>query len=174
MDTKMEARSGRGLVELLLQVSKALHRRTSEELEGIRLKPFLALAHLSDRGSVSQHELETALLIDANSVVLILNELEAAGYSVRRRDPSDRRRHLVEITESGRAAVLQAEKGRAKIEDEVLAGLSPEERETLKKLLRRVLDGLLDTQGPPAIPHLGGKTTESFALKGVFGAKRTE
>lgn len=139
----MDERSGRGLVDLLQQVSKALHRRTSEELEGIRLKPFLALALVSDRGSVSQQELESTLMIDANSVVLYLNELEAAGYSVRRRDPSDRRRHLVEITDAGRAAVAKAEKGRARIEDEVLAGLSPEERETLRKLLRRVLDGLL-------------------------------
>jgi DNA-binding MarR family transcriptional regulator len=143
VDKEMDGRSGKGLVELLLQVSKALNRRMSEELEGIRLKPFMALQHVHDRGSVSQQELESALLIDANSVVLILNELEAAGYSVRRRDPSDRRRHLVEITESGRAAVERAEKSRAIIEDEVLTDLSPEERETLKKVLRRVLDGLL-------------------------------
>jgi DNA-binding MarR family transcriptional regulator len=120
-----------------------LHRRTAEELEGIRLKPFLALAHVRERGSVSQQDLESALMYDANSVVLILNELEAAGYSLRRRDPSDRRRHLVEITAAGRAAVDRAEKGRAKIEDEVLAGLSPEEREALRKLLRQVLDGLV-------------------------------
>jgi DNA-binding MarR family transcriptional regulator len=139
----MGGHTGTGLVELLQQVSKALHRRTSEELEGIRLKPFLALAHVRDRGSVSQHDLETAMLIDANTVVLLLNELEAAGYSVRKRDPNDRRRHLVEITDAGRTAVDRAEKGRAKIEDEVLAALSPEERETLRKLLRRVLDSLL-------------------------------
>src|ERR1700716_3886414 len=146
----MGGHSGSGLVELLQQVSKALHRRTAEELEGIRLKPFLALAHVRERGSVSQQELESVLMIDANSVVLILNELEAAGYSVRRRDPSDRRRHLVEITESGRAAVEQAEEGRARIEDEGLAALSPEERETLKKLLLRVLDGLRAPAPDPA------------------------
>ena len=142
-ETEMGGHSGSGLVELLQQVSKALHRRTAEELEGIRLKPFLALAHVRERGSVSQQELESVLMIDANSVVLYLNELEAAGYSVRRRDPNDRRRHLVEITDAGRTAVDRAEKGRAKIEDEVLAALSPEERETLRKLLRRVLDSLL-------------------------------
>src|ERR1700687_4380446 len=142
-ETEMGGHSGSGLVELLQQVSKALHRRTAEELEGIRLKPFLALAHVRERGSVSQQELESVLMIDANSVVLYLNELEAAGYSVRRRDPNDRRRHLVEITDAGRTAVDRAEEGRAKIEDEVLAALSPDELETLRKLLRRVLDSLL-------------------------------
>src|SRR5260370_39590540 len=147
-EEKMGGHSSSGLVELLQQVSKALHRRPAEELEGIRLKPFLALAHVRERGSVSQQELESVLMIDANSVVLYLNELEAAGYSVRRRDPADRRRHLVEITPAGRAAVERAEKGRAKIEDEVLAALTPAERETLRKLLRRVLDTL-----PVPPPH---------------------
>src|SRR5438128_11836506 len=93
--------SGAGLIALVTQISKALHRRTSEELLGMRLKQFMLLGYVRDHPAVSQQELETALLIDANGVVLLLNELEAAGLSVRRRDPHDRRRHLVELTASG-------------------------------------------------------------------------
>src|ERR1700694_5194896 len=142
---KMESGSGSdtGLIALLVQINKALHRRTSEELLGMRLKSFLLLGYVRDRGAVSQQELETGLLMDANSVVLLLNETEAAGFSVRRRDPADRRRHMVELTAAGRVAVERAEKAREGIEDEVLSDLSPEERKTLRKLLRRVLDGLL-------------------------------
>ena len=132
-----------GLIALLIQINKALHRRTSEDLLGMRLKSFLLLGYVRDRGAVSQQELEVGLLMDANSVVLLLNETEAAGFSVRRRDPADRRRHMVELTAAGLAAVERAEKAREGIEDEVLADLSPEERATLRKLLRRVLDGLL-------------------------------
>jgi len=132
-----------GLIALLIQINKALHRRTSEDLLGMRLKSFLLLGYVRDRGAVSQQELEAGLLMDANSVVLLLNETEAAGFSVRRRDPADRRRHMVELTAAGLAAVERAEKAREGIEDEVLADLSPEERATLRKLLRRVLDGLL-------------------------------
>ncbi len=135
--------SDTGLIALLMQINKALHRRTSEELLGMRLKSFLMLGYVRDRGAVSQHELETGLLMDANSVVLLLNETEAAGFSVRRRDPADRRRHMVELTAAGRAAVERAEKAREGIEDEVLSDLSAEERKTLRKLLRRVLDGVL-------------------------------
>src|SRR5258708_29149308 len=58
-EAKMGGHSSSGLVELLQQVSKALHRRTAEELEGIRLKPFLALAHVRERGTSSQQELES-------------------------------------------------------------------------------------------------------------------
>lgn len=142
--TKMGGSSSdTGLIALLIQINKALHRRTSEELLGMRLKQFLLLGYVRDRGAVSQQELETGLLMDANSVVLLLNETEAAGLSVRRRDPADRRRHMVELTAAGRVAVERAEKARESIEDEVLADLSSEERATLRKLLRRLLDSLL-------------------------------
>ena len=142
---KMESGSGSdtGLIALLIQINKALHRRTSEELLGMRLKSFLMLGYVRDRGAVSQQELETGLLMDANSVVLLLNETEAAGFSVRRRDPADRRRHMVDLTAGGRVAVERAERAREGIEDEVQSDLSPEERKALRKLLRRVLDGLL-------------------------------
>ena len=80
--------------------------------------------------------------MDANSVVLILNELEAAQFSVRRRDPDDRRRHIVEITAAGRRALDRADRARESLEDEVLEHLSAEERRTLRGLLERVLDSL--------------------------------
>ena len=142
--------SGAGLIALVTQINKALHRRTTEELLGMRLKQFMTLGYVRDRGSVSQQELETGLLIDANAVVLLLNELEAAGLSVRKRDPNDRRRHLVEITGSGKAAVERAEKARETLEEEILAELSPEERATLSKLLRRVLEGIRKATPEPA------------------------
>ena len=142
---KMDSSSGSdtGLIALLIQINKALHRRTSEELLGMRLKLFLLLGYVRDRGAVSQQELETGLLMDANSVVLLLNEAEAAGFSVRKRDPADRRRHMVELTDAGRTAVVQAEKAREGIEDEVLSDMSAEERKMLRKLLKTVLHGLL-------------------------------
>jgi len=85
----MEKGADTGLVALLTQSSKALHRRTTEELLGMRLKQFMLLGYVRDHGGVSQHELEKALLVDANGVVLLLNELEAAGVSIRRRDAND-------------------------------------------------------------------------------------
>jgi DNA-binding MarR family transcriptional regulator len=150
--TKMQSDSGSGLISLLTQVSKALHRRTTEELLGMRLKQFMLLGYVRDHGNggVSQQELETALLIDANSVVLLLNELEAAGLSIRRRDPHDRRRHLVDLTAAGRVAVDRAEKARESLEDAILADFSAEERATMKGLLRRVLDALLQATQEPA------------------------
>jgi DNA-binding MarR family transcriptional regulator len=144
--------SGAGLVSQITQISKALHRRTGEELLGMRLKQFMLLGYVRDHAGVSQQELESALLMDANGVVILLNELEAAGFSIRKRDPNDRRRHLVELTPSGRVAVEQAEKARESLEDEILADFSADERVTLKRLLSRVLDSLLQATAEPVKP----------------------
>src|SRR5437899_8316891 len=138
-----ERRSHRGLVSLVTQLSKALHRRSTEELLGMRLKPYMALGYIRDHPGTTQQELETALLLDANTVVLILNELEAAQFSVRRRDPQDRRRHIVELTAAGRHALDRADRAREGLEDEILAPLSAEERKTLGRLVERVLEGML-------------------------------
>jgi len=144
MDVKTDSpRSDQGLVYLLTQLQKALHRRSSEELLGMKLKPYMALGYIRDHPGATQQELESVLFMDANTVVLILNELEAAGFSVRRRDPQDRRRHIVEMTAAGRRAIERADKARESLEDEVLATLSPEDRKTLRRLVERVLDSLL-------------------------------
>jgi DNA-binding MarR family transcriptional regulator len=142
--TKMETTTtGVGLITLLTRLSKAMTRRTPEAVLGMKWRQFHALGYLKERDGVAQHELGEAFLMDDNGVVLLLNELEAAGLSVRRRDPEDRRRHLVDITPAGRQAYDRAEKARESIEEELLGELSPEERATLRKLLKRALDGLL-------------------------------
>jgi DNA-binding MarR family transcriptional regulator len=139
----MDNGSGTGLISLVTRVSKALHRRTPEAVLGMKWRHSQALGYLLKHNAATQHELGDAMLMDDNSVVLLLNELEAAGFSVRKRDPGDRRRHLVEITTAGRHAIERSEKAQEGIEDELLGDLSPDERATLRKLLSRVLEGLL-------------------------------
>ena len=139
---KVEARGDGGFISLLTQVHKALNRRTGEELLGMRFKPYMTLGYIRDHPGTTQQELESSLFMDANSVVLILNELEAAQFSIRRRDPNDRRRHLVEITAAGRRALERADAARDTLEDEVLRDLSADERKALRALLERVLDSI--------------------------------
>lgn len=137
----MTEQSHTGTIVLLTRLARVVYRSSPESLLGIRLKDLAVLAYLRDYGRVSQRSLSEALCTDANTCVLVLNELEAAGRVERRRDPADRRRHLVEITDAGRAALDGAERAQATVEDEVLAALSPDERDTLRDLLRRSLEG---------------------------------
>jgi DNA-binding MarR family transcriptional regulator len=126
---------------LLTRLAKQVYRRSNEELLGMHMRLLMGLSYLRDHDGSPQQELGDALCMDANNVVLLLNELEDLGHIARRRDPQDRRRHLVDLTPQGRSALASAEREQESIEDEVLKPLDPEERATLWRLLSRALYG---------------------------------
>jgi DNA-binding MarR family transcriptional regulator len=133
----MSAPAGAGTMVLITRLARAIYRRSNEELLGIRLKQYVALDVLRDfPDGIGQGSLGDLLQLDANNLVLLLNELEANGHIERRRDPGDRRRHIVELTRAGRQALERAERGMESVEAEVLAGLAPDERARLLRLLR--------------------------------------
>jgi DNA-binding MarR family transcriptional regulator len=129
-----------GSIVLLTRLARLVYRRSTEDLLGIRLKELMALAYLRDHAQASQQALSEAMHLDANNCVLLLNELEGSGYATRQRDPTDRRRHIVELTEAGRHALEHAEQAQQTIEGDVLGALSASERATLRDLLSRALE----------------------------------
>jgi DNA-binding MarR family transcriptional regulator len=136
-----------GTIVLLTRLAKAVHRRSTEDMLGMRFRQYILLSYLRERAPVLQQELCEAMWLDPNNCVLLLNELEAAGYAERRRDPDDRRRHLVDMTPAGRRALERAEHAQDDLEDEVLAALSAEERVRLRRLLAKALEGQSAAQG---------------------------
>ena len=128
-----------GTMILIPRLTKQIMRRVDPELLGIDLRLLIALSYLGDHDGAPQQELVDALCIDAKNVVLLLNELEDCGHLIRRRDPEDRRRHRVFITETGRQVLKRAARVQADVEDDVLQALDAEERATLRDLLARAL-----------------------------------
>jgi DNA-binding MarR family transcriptional regulator len=126
---------------LLTRLAKQVYRRSNEQLLGMHLRLLMALSYLRDHGGAPQQDLAEALCMDANNVVILLNELEDLGYVARHRDPDDRRRHLVELTARGTRSLASAERAQEGIEDDVLRALDAEERATLWRLLTRALYG---------------------------------
>jgi len=135
---------------LLTRLAKQVYRRSGEELLGMHMRLVMALGYLRDHDSAPQQELAEALCMDANNVVLLLNELEDLGHVSRRRDPSDRRRHIVEITQAGCEALERAEVAQEDIEDDILRGLDAGERATLWNLLTRALYSVEPGAAEPA------------------------
>lgn len=121
----------------------------------MHLRHLVALSYVSDHDGCPQQDLADAFCMDANNVVLLLNELEQLEYAARLRDPHDRRRHLVQITPAGRKALALAERAQAAIEDEVLEALDPQERTTLRELLTRALRSIEPADGQPADADAG-------------------
>jgi DNA-binding MarR family transcriptional regulator len=136
----MNPATATGSVGLLTQLSRVIYRRATEEVIGMRLKQLIALDHLREETCLQQG-LGQMLMLDPNNCVLLLNDLDESGWVERRRDPADRRRHLVEITPAGRQALEEAEGKLESLEDEVLGNLSGEERVRLHDLLAKALDG---------------------------------
>jgi DNA-binding MarR family transcriptional regulator len=137
----MDENSSTGPILLLTQLSRLVSRRSTPELLGQTLKELATLSFLRDYDEVSQQALTDGLCIDANYCVLLLNDLEAANLVERRRDPSDRRRHIVSMTEQGRKALHQAEAAQQTLEDVILGSLDEEERLELAHLLRKAIEG---------------------------------
>jgi DNA-binding MarR family transcriptional regulator len=137
----MNPATATGTISLLTQLSRVVYRRATEDVIGMRLKQLIALDHLRDNESCLQQGLGQMLMLDPNNCVLLLNELDEAGYVERRRDPADRRRHIVEITPAGLAALAKAEQKLETLEDEVLGNLDQGERAKLHGLLAQALDG---------------------------------
>jgi DNA-binding MarR family transcriptional regulator len=134
---EMAVDTSQGTVVMLMRLATAIKKRSTEELMGVKLRQLMLLSYLNMGAPALQQQLCEALWLDPNNCVLLLNELEDLGYVQRRRDPADRRRHVVELTETGRTALERAEQAQESLGDELFAALSDEERATLRSLLSR-------------------------------------
>src|SRR5579862_505928 len=128
---------------LINHLARVARRRSEVALAptGLRPRHVVTLTILREGGAMTQGALGAALRLDPTNLVGLLNELEEASLLVRRRDPLDRRRHIVELSETGLDAVARAERELASVQDEVLAHLDEDERATLHGLLLRAAEG---------------------------------
>src|SRR3954467_14253002 len=125
---------------LMIKLGRITMHRFTEALEpfGIRPRHVAALIELRDSGELTQQSLCGQLHRDPTNLVAILNELERKGYATRRRDPEDRRRHLVEVSKKGIAVIEKVSEVMDGVEDDLLDGLEPAEREHLEGLLTSI------------------------------------
>jgi DNA-binding MarR family transcriptional regulator len=140
---------------LIHQLARAGHRVAEAGAVSGDLRPrqAMALKLLSERGALSQQVLGKLLSLDPSNVVGLLNGLEERGLTVRRRDPADRRRHIVELSAAGQAELEAVNSRIVKVDDEVLHALTPVERSELHRLLARAVGDQLDPcRGPHAEP----------------------
>ena len=128
--------------QLFFRLWRATHTRTAELLGSVGLTPalFALLNVIGAREGAIQQELGSALGIDRSTMVSLIDQLESAGLATRRPSATDRRAREIAITPKGRKLLARARALITQVEDEVLAGLTSEERRDLLTLLRRTLD----------------------------------
>ncbi|MFJ1599331.1 MarR family winged helix-turn-helix transcriptional regulator [Streptomyces sp. NPDC088261] len=105
---------------------------------GMTLWGYTVLMAIADAPTRSQLALAQAVSVDKSKLVLVLDELEAAGLVRRRPDPADRRARIVEVTDTGRRVVDAARDEVEAIENNLLADLDPASRNALRAVLGRL------------------------------------
>ncbi|MGP4098360.1 MarR family winged helix-turn-helix transcriptional regulator [Nonomuraea sp. KM90] len=126
---------------LLTQLAMHAHRLASDGFAeaGARGYHYRILAALDEFGVASQAELGRRCNMDRSDVVAAINELAGQGLVERTPDPGDRRRNMVSLTEAGDRQLGRLDRALDRVQDDLLGPLPAEDRQTLTRLLTRLL-----------------------------------
>src|SRR5262245_48305521 len=115
---------------LLKRLGFAAKEQSLEAYEATGLHPYhhAVLAVLDEGSRETQGAIADALGYDRGQLVGLLDELEERGLVERRRDPTDRRRQSVRMTEEGGRALAKLRTIALRIEDDFLANLDESQR----------------------------------------------
>ena len=131
--------------EVLAYLLKHAHLRLTELSDaalapyGIDSKDYGVLRVIAAGEPTSQAHVAQTLSIDRTTMVALIDSLATKGIVTRRPDPDDRRRNVVELTESGETVHEQASAAYDAAERELLAPLSAAERAGLPDVLRALV-----------------------------------
>jgi DNA-binding MarR family transcriptional regulator len=124
-------------------ITLAYHRvrRRGNDLmaqHGLQARHAGALIALHDAGPCSQLQLARTVGTTEATVVLVIDELEAAGAVIRERNPRDRRSNALVLTPKGREMVTVAVRILSQVQREVTQQLGERRMERLEKLLTKL------------------------------------
>lgn len=100
----------------------------------------------------SQREVAKSLHLSPATVAMSLKPLERDGYVERSQDERDARRKQVSLTDKGRTAVELCRESFQAVDERMLAGFTPAEREQLTGFFRRMIENLGGAEPPPFCP----------------------
>lgn len=108
--------------------------------ERVRRHHFTVLLTLAEAGAASQAALGRRLGMDRSDMAAVVADLERDGLIGRERDPRDKRRNVVTLTDAGAAALARLQERVDAAQEALLEPLSPAERAELLRLLSRIVE----------------------------------
>ena len=138
---------------LLARASHGLTTELTAALEEVGISPRAhSVLATAMTGELTQTEIARAVGLDKTTMVVTVDELEAAGLAERRPSSSDRRARVIFVTEAGEQAAREAEKVLDRVRDDVLSSLDPDERQVFLNALATLACGRLAEPVPCAHP----------------------
>ncbi|WP_020501171.1 MarR family winged helix-turn-helix transcriptional regulator [Sciscionella marina] len=122
------------------RASRAIGRGFGEALNaaGGSFSTWIVLLQLKLDPGASQRVLAAEIGIEPATLTHHLNGMERSGLITRRRDPANRRVHIVELTEAGEARFAELAEAAREFDRRVRSGLSAAEIGSLRALLGRL------------------------------------
>lgn len=105
---------------------------------------WLVLMSLKSRPVANQRELAAAVGIQGATLTQHLDSMENDGLLTRRRDPNNRRVHLVELTEQGETAFHRMREAAVAFDRQLRTGLGDDDIAHLENLLDRLHANVTD------------------------------
>ncbi|WP_332775524.1 MarR family winged helix-turn-helix transcriptional regulator [Polaromonas sp.] len=114
-----------------------------EETEAFDVTPvqFAILNALMDDPGEDQITLSGRVAFDPATSGSVIGRLEAKGLIRRQADPGDRRRKLLWVTPEGEKLALQMKRAVGRVQQRIVAPLDDAEREQLRFLLAKLVEG---------------------------------
>ena len=129
---------------LLAQANHVLATEMAAALGGLDLAPRDVCAlNTALGGSFTQIELARAVGVDKTTMVVMLDDLEAAGLAVRRPSDTDRRARIIAVTPKGKRRLAEAQAVVAGVQADVLSTLPATLRAPFVDALGRLVCGRL-------------------------------
>jgi DNA-binding MarR family transcriptional regulator len=151
-------RGAQGRTALLLVGAGSLLSAIGDDklaASGLDSREYSILSILDADGPGSQQELARLLGKAPAIVVAAIDDLEDRGLVTRSRDPADRRRSRVTLTNPGSKALARADELAEAAVAELFTGLDADDLAALQDLLARGLGPMIDA-GSPAHAGSGG------------------
>jgi DNA-binding MarR family transcriptional regulator len=125
---------------LLAKLGMGFKAKAVAKLEEAGFDPYhySVLAILGEGARETQAMIADTLALDPSRLVALLDSLEERELVVRQRDPDDRRRHVVTITDAGKRELSRLRAIVKEVEDDFFAPLDAQSRKAFHEMLQQL------------------------------------